>query len=61
MVVVIHDWDEEVRGWAAHYPGIPVYSVQVAAFYDKVQTPYLPVLLTFRKGAIRGQRFITNT
>lgn len=61
MVLVVNDWPQEVQGWSVHYAGTPVYSVSVASFYAAVQTPYLPVILTFKQGRLDGWRFITNT
>ncbi|MDJ0841322.1 MAG: hypothetical protein QNK37_32730 [Acidobacteriota bacterium] len=58
IAVVIDDWAEEVKGWAYHYPDIPVYRVTQAQF-NRLQAPGSPLWLEITRGTITTHEVIT--
>ena len=58
--IVIHDFIEEVRGWAANYEFSPFLMLKRGDFYKHVKTPYTPVLVIFEGEKVGSYRFITN-
>lgn len=58
VTLMVHDIPDEVGGWASVNDMSPVYMLKKADFYQHVQSPVTPVLVTFENGKVRNYRYI---
>ena len=60
LVIVVHNWPEEVKGWAQNYDFSPFYVIPQNSFYEAFHVAYLPALLKVQNSRLKNIRYITN-
>lgn len=60
LVVVVHNWPDEIRGWSRNYEFSPFYVLSKSSFYKHFNIMHLPAILKLRNNKIKSTRYITN-
>ena len=57
--IVINDYVEEVKGWAAQYECSPVFLLKRIDFFNHIKCVKTPVFFILEKGNVENFRYIT--
>jgi len=58
VALIVNDDVEDVKAWAIHYKYLPVLILKRVDFFEHVNCVTTPVMITFKKGKIKGYRYI---
>jgi len=58
LAVVIYDYFDEWKSWAIKYEYIPLFMLKKDIYFKYIFSPYLPILVKFKKGKASNYKYI---
>lgn len=56
--LVVHDYIDDVKGWANHYKKLDFYILKPMDFIDNIKSPSIPVFIKLKENKVESFRYI---